>query len=338
MKLGRETYQPVCEEALSLYPFTCHPRSIRPLEAGLESHDSSVRAELWKVETVTGPMLLRRWPVEHPTTEHLEFVHAVLWHAANEGFDRIAAPVITNDGRGFVFVKDHLWQLEPWMYGSPDYAVAQSEDKLAGALMALAEFHNAVSSFPIAQSPLAISSDIQERLRRLRRMVACDFERIVGETLAKSLPAPVEDAAHRILRAAPPLFGNLMTLLTRGSRLVGPVQPCLRGVRAKHVFYEEDYVTGLVDFVSLGVDSPALDVAALLSEMAGQDPHLWNLGLNAYQLYRELSDDERYLIVAFDRTRSLTYGLSQIQQSDPNRETLELTADCLEAIVDSLSI
>jgi Ser/Thr protein kinase RdoA (MazF antagonist) len=336
MKLGRETYHPVCEEALSLYPFTCHPRSIRPLETPYESDGSGIRAELWRVETVTGPMLLKRWPAEQPTAEHLEFVHAVLWHAANEGFDRLATPVIASDGRGFVFVKDHLWQLEPWMYGQPDFADAPSEDKLAGALMALAEFHNSVAGFPIAQSPLAISSEAQERLAQLRRIIASDFEKIVEETLSRSMPAPIKEASHRILRAAPPLFGNLMTLLTRSARLVGPVQPCLRSVRAQHIFYEEDYVTGLVDFVSLGVDSPALDVARLLGEMAGDDPQLWNLGLNAYQLYRDLSDAERYLIVAFDRVRVLSLSLRRLQHPHLEAKTLEVTADRLEAIADSL--
>jgi hypothetical protein len=38
-------------------------------------------AQLWRLETVAGPLCLRRWPAEHPSAQRLTLIHNVLRHA-----------------------------------------------------------------------------------------------------------------------------------------------------------------------------------------------------------------------------------------------------------------
>jgi hypothetical protein len=42
-------------------------------------------------------------------------------------------------------------------------------------------------------------------------------------------------------------------------------------------------VTGIVDFGAMDVDSPAIDLARLLGDFAGENDELWTSGFRAYQ-------------------------------------------------------
>src|SRR5439155_405629 len=99
--------------------------------------------------TAAGTLVLRCWPADGPSAERLTWIHAVLAHVAQAGFDRIAPPIPTALGETFVRHAGHLWELAPWLAGRADYATNPSDQRLSAATQALAEFHRAAALFVI---------------------------------------------------------------------------------------------------------------------------------------------------------------------------------------------
>jgi homoserine kinase type II len=109
------------------------------------------------------------------------------------------------------------------------------------------------------------------------------------------LAAPVEPAAR------PGLAPGLNLLLRRAAALVTKhapaavrglepwasvplrVQPCVRDLRGEHVLFAGDRVTGIVDYGAMAEDHPAIDLARLLGDFAGENEPLFAAGLRAYR-------------------------------------------------------
>lgn len=109
-------------------------------------------ALFWKVRGAKGEFCLRRWTPQCPTLEQLQFIHAVLWYANQEGFRKTPQPVETLEYLSYVADERYFWQLEPWMRGASDFHHQPSPERIAAAMMALAEFHQSVRHFPLSQS------------------------------------------------------------------------------------------------------------------------------------------------------------------------------------------
>ncbi len=70
---------------------------------------------------------------------------------------------------------------------------------------------------------------------------------------------------------------------------------------------------GIIDFGSMRSENVAADVARLLGSLAGDQADDWRAGLAAYESVRRLSDDERSLVTAFDRSTVLLGGLQWLE-------------------------
>lgn len=109
-------------------------------------------AIFWKVNGAKGEFCLRRWAPLYPTLEQLQFIHAVLWYAHEEGFRKVPQPLETLEYLSYVADKRCFWQLEPWMRGAADFCQRPNPERIASAMIALAEFHQSVRNFPLVQS------------------------------------------------------------------------------------------------------------------------------------------------------------------------------------------
>jgi Ser/Thr protein kinase RdoA (MazF antagonist) len=91
------------------------------------------------------------------------------------------------------------------------------------------------------------------------------------------------------------------------------IQPCIRDIHREHVLFENDTVTGIIDFGSMKPDCVACDIARLLGSMALDDKSLWHEGLEAYENVRPLSQIELSQIEAYDQTAVLLSGINWLQ-------------------------
>ena len=296
------------ERVLRLYPDDCQPRAFEPVAAGLGFSG----AALWRVATGRGSLCLRRWPPGYPTVERLEFIQAVLWHVDQEGFRLIPLPLETRHRHGYVFFAGHLWELTPWLEGTADFHHHPSDERLANALAALAQFHVATSTFPLPETQPAVSPGVGERRRRWAELAAGRLEAIRAASTNGAWPT-LTLAARNLIELADRVGPRVAPLVESVADLQVPLQPCIRDIWSAHVLFEGDRVSGIVDFGAMRVESVAADIARLLGSLAGDDPARWQVGLAAYEQVRKLSEDESRLVLVFDRSTVLLGGLQWLE-------------------------
>lgn len=274
-------------------------------------------ARFWRITTPEGPLVLRRWPIEHPTPERLRFIHAVLNHAAENGVTFLPLPITTRGGRTFVEHGGHLWELTPWLPGVADYERSPSDEKLHAAMTALAQFHSATADFKANQTQAATSlaagaPAITKRLDRLRELANGGIEslsRAIADmtwpefaSLARQFIADLSRAIPSAIAKLEPLAGLSLTQ-----------QPCIRDVWHDHILFSGGRVTGIVDFGGIDIDTPTTDIARLLGSLAGDDAAAWRIGIGAYSEMRSLSQGESQAIPALDIAGTLLAGCNWIR-------------------------
>ncbi len=254
------------------YPTDCQTLRIEPLGSagGLSG------AQFWRI-TAEGvvrkspdpaqprTLILRRWPAEHPSPERLQFIHAVLRHAAARGCDFLPLPVTTRDGQSFVQHAGHLWELAPWLPGTADYDRSPRLEKLRAAMRALAQFHNATADFPLDSIFPPAPSRHLTRLRELSPAQLNHLSRSLTDTTLPDLASLARQFLAALPRAVPLAIAQLEPL----ANIALPLQPCLRDIWHDHVLFTGDQVTGLVDFSAIDIDTPATDIARLLGSLSG---------------------------------------------------------------------
>ncbi len=308
-------------------------------------------ATFWKVRGKNGVFCLHRWPAEYPTLERLQFIHAVQWHARTEGFTQFPMPIETLEGMSYVSEDGYFWQLEPWMRGAADFLQKPSASRLVSAMTALAEFHNAVRSFPVpTETGTAPTSLVHEKqllrwtndrletlgaqIRQQSDAVNAELRKVVfisdlsdSDGLSGihdwrignfvtipcnariSVQERLQSVALRILSIVRNLRTPVLSQLVRVSNQPTRLQPCLHDIHSDHLFFEKDQFQGFIDFGSLGIDTPSVDIARQLNALTGSHPSRWLVGLAAYQSIRPLSAEELTAIQVFRRSLSLTTAI-----------------------------
>jgi Ser/Thr protein kinase RdoA (MazF antagonist) len=296
------------ERILRLYPDDCHPLAIEPLVPA----DSFSGARLWRIQSERGTLCLRRWPRQHPDQQRLEFIQAVLWHVDQEGFHRVPLPLETRHHHGYVWHESHLWELTPWLPGAAAYRRLPTAAKLVAALEALAQFHQAASSFPLPETGPTVSPGLTERRDQMRRLLDGGLGTL-GAAVNSHRGAELGRRAERLLSTFARVAPRILPSLERAAEVRVALQPCIRDVWHAHVLFEGERVSGIVDFGAMRPENVAADVARLLGSLAGDDVSDWQRGLAAYQAVRRLTDNEQTLLAIFDRSSVLLGGLQWLQ-------------------------
>ncbi|MDH3718005.1 MAG: phosphotransferase [Planctomycetota bacterium] len=300
----------IVHQVLAYYPAACRPQRIEALaQAGGFSG-----ARFWRLETALGPLCLRQWPPDYPDPDQLTFIHQVLKHVRRRGFPLVPVPLATCEGSGQTFIHWHgrLWELTPWLSGTADYHDRPSRTKLAAALQVLAQFHLAASDFPAGQTTARPSAGIQSRCEVVELWKSGDMATLVAAIGAGSWPK-LQGVAERIVERFEFASATLSTRLQHASKIAVPQQPCIRDVWDRHVLFEGDVVTGLIDFGAMKTDTVSTDIARLLGSLAADNPDDWQAGLDAYQQLRPLSAAEQQLIGTFDFSIVLLSGLNWLR-------------------------
>jgi Ser/Thr protein kinase RdoA (MazF antagonist) len=312
------TAEPDFRQVLAAYPDDCQPQRTEFLGAA----GGFSGAMFWRLQTPHRLLCLRRWPREHPPTERLEFIQAVLWHVNQEGFRLAPLPLETRTRAGYVRHAEHLWELTPWMPGAANYTTAPSAAKLRAALVALGEFHRAAAAFPLPVSGHVASPGIARRLELLQSLITGEFETI-KQAVKRAAAVQAADnaiadgeitvAAQRLLELFPRAAPEVLAMLRQASRIKAPLQPCVCDIWHDHVLFEGEQVSGLIDFGAMRAETVAADVARLLGSLVGDDPAGWKAGLAAYESVRPLSEAEAVLVSALDQSGVLLGGMNWLR-------------------------
>jgi Ser/Thr protein kinase RdoA (MazF antagonist) len=266
----------------------------------LGNHGGFSGARLWRARGRDGPLCLRAWPGSM-TVPRLDTIHHLMTIATAAGLAFVPRLERTPTGQTWVEHAGRLWEVAEWMPGRADFHQSPSPARLAAACTALAQLHAAWAEHPLPQLPCPA---VRRRLNCLadwtalvrdgwRPLDLCDF----GDPVR-----PFAERAWALLQRHGP---NVVGLLAPWQARPVSVQPCLCDLWHDHVLFEGDAVSALLDYGSIKADHVAVDLARLLGSLAGDDAALFKFGLDSYARLNSLSDEERQLVTALDRTGTL---------------------------------
>ena len=239
-------------ETLSHFAIT----AMRPMSGGLSG------AKVWRCNSsLHGSLCLRKWSATHPTPARLQFIHAAMENA----HERLAfIPRLHRDwlGASFWTVDDCLWEVTQWMPGEANYLARPTQEKLGSAVDAIADLHATWSEYSHEQS---ISPSVQQRVTMLGDWL---LKRDLVEHVGAQVRGPIEAAACmstvQMLQCRGPLLLNELQLVADEQVRLHPV---LRDVWSDHLLFEDNCVSGVVDFGAVRMDEPATDVARMLGSL-----------------------------------------------------------------------
>ncbi|HJN64650.1 MAG TPA: phosphotransferase [Pirellulales bacterium] len=307
------TVSDILEPVLSKFPSDCTPQHIEPLgNAGGFSG-----ACFWRLSSLRGPLCLRRWPVPHPTTGRLALIHSMLQHADSRGFQKVPVPIRPHPENEATFIHHagHLWEISPWLPGKANYAECPSHERLRSSMQALARFHVASADFPETAGRLNPAPAILERLQMFTAWETQDRDRLVSaidrqDTLAAT---GLSRIGKQIINAFDCHRTLVFEALSQASDRVVPIQPCIRDIWHEHVLFQQDEISGIVDFGAARPDTVATDISRLLGSLAADKTVEWNIGLEAYTKVRSLTKNELHLLGPLDRSTALLSGLNWLR-------------------------
>jgi homoserine kinase type II len=261
----------------------------------LGNHGGFSGARLWRVEAGGAAFCLRAWPLDDPTPERLSWLHEQMAVARAAGLAFVPA-VLPAGAATFVAHAGRLWELTDWLPGRADFHQYSHPARLRDACAALARLHHAwAGCFPDRGTCPALA-------RRLDR--AADWLALASSGWRPRPEAgdPVRPSAEAAVRLLSAWAGRVAPLLAPWAPRQFALHPCLCDVWHDHVLFDGNTVTGVIDYGSLKVDHPAVDLARLLGSLVGDDAAAWADGFDAYAAVRPLSADEQALARALDRT------------------------------------
>lgn len=178
----------------------------------------------------------------------------------------------TSTGDTHVAQGDRVWDVTRWLSGSPRQRPNVAEVEAACA--AVAELHAAWP--PISHGPCP---GIRRRLDVLSEWLSQPITAEPRLQIPPSLLPLLNRSTTAVQRHAP----TALQLLVPLADAEFPLAPCVRDLRGDHVLFTGNTVTGIVDYGALGIDTPAVDLARLLGDMAGDDDERFAAGLQAYR-------------------------------------------------------
>jgi Ser/Thr protein kinase RdoA (MazF antagonist) len=299
---------------LGAYPADCGPRRA----AEQASIDGFSGSRIWRLHTERGMLCLRRWPREYSDLIHLRWVHGILAGVFQAGFYLLPIPIKIATGETFVRHDGYLWQLEPWLPGEADHELPPfqpaSATRVEAALTALGQFHHAVAIDSANRLPDGPAPGLLKRLAELKALQSGGLDRLTADiSVNRHVWPELAERAPPLLKAFRLAAPHIAEALQKAKPWNVPIRPCIRDIHRQHVLFEANRVTGIVDFGAMQPDHVASDIARLLGSLAGDEPALWQIGLEAYQRCQGLAESEQLLVQIYNESGMLLSGIHWLQ-------------------------
>jgi len=338
---------------LEYYSDTCRPIKVLELDNFAGWKGATLRPATrvrvnYRVAAEEGSVFcLRRWSEGLSLRQHLEFMQAVLWasgmeaallqSASCEGMHWLPLPFETNEGKGYVEFDGFIWELLPWFAGCK---LPFDEPILPGQLFSLveslAEFHRAVESFPLPAPAKGVSPRVMQCNRQWRHWVREKFSKL-DTALSNSILLHVEplpahigfresetdairdemiELAKKLIRSAIDRAGRLISVLARASRIAVSFTPVLQSLYRRHLIFSNAHhqLAGLVDCSDMGIDTPAVDMAMVLTHLAPWESAESIQAMARYRKIRDIPDNEYYTMIALYHAETVLYPLDKLAQ------------------------
>ena len=217
--------------------------------------------------------VLKAWQHDYPA-ERLETIHRWMTYARRNGDLSFVPEVVPSEsGRSVVEAAGRVWDVTAWLPGIADFSAEPNDAKLMASCQAIAKLHRA---WVPRQVPLAPCPGVERRILLLR-----GFDPNV--TILKIDDPKLRDLLTSALPTLRRLVPLALAVLEPWRVKLGPLQPCLCDVWHDHVLFTGNQVSGVIDYGSMKLDHPAVDLARWLGDTVGDYRERIELGLTAYR-------------------------------------------------------
>lgn len=264
----------------------------------LMNQDGFSGAVIWRVDAAGGRFCLKAWPPGEASPERLARIHDWMLQARGSGLDFVPAVYATSRERlTCVECGARIWELTEWMLGTTRSSASRSE--IECSCTALARLHRLWAALGVAHASCPAIAARLERADACMKLVAGRWR-----VLSESISAGDELDQHAV--RGWDLVCRHIDHVVHGLRPWLAVQlnlhPCIGDLRAEHVLFNGDRLSGIVDFGAARMDHGAVDLARLLGSLAGDVSSLRKAGLEAYRAVRSLSLQEEALVHILDHS------------------------------------
>jgi len=182
-------------------------------------------------------------------------------------------------------------------------------------MQTLARFHLAVADFPETVGKMGAAPAILERLQMFAAWENQDRDRLASaiDRQDSIVATGLSQIGKQIIEAFDCHRVSVFRALSQSSKQFVSIQPCIRDIWHQHILFQQDEISGIVDFGAARPDTVSADVSRLLGSLAGDKSVEWSIGLEAYTKVRSLTKNERHLIGPLDRSAVLLSGLNWLR-------------------------
>jgi Ser/Thr protein kinase RdoA (MazF antagonist) len=272
-----------------------YPEALGAECASLRNAGGFSGARIWRCRAGNHLYCLRAWPPGSITPEQIHFLHSLMSRASQEGLAFVPAVHRSQSGQTWVNHAGRLWELVSWMPGLADFHTRPSPERLAEAARALAQIHAVWGRDKLTRAPVPA---VGRRLASTR-----DWQQLVqgGWQPRPDRDDPLSPWVERAWRLLGVWAGRVPPMLEPWQARQFPLAPCLCDVWHDHLLFEEERLTGLIDYGAVKVDHPSVDLGRMLGSLVGDDREAWASALGAYRGIRSLSEEEAALAYTLDR-------------------------------------
>jgi Ser/Thr protein kinase RdoA (MazF antagonist) len=246
-------------------------------------------ARLCRLQTPTEPLCLRG-SAPGESVQHVAWRHRLMAQARAAGLRYVPAVLHTIDHATFVEADGRCWELMEWLPGLADFRTNPVLGRLKAAARALALLHDA---WRPTHQVRTVCPAVLRRLELARDWCHRGFPKLLAPL------RPLLEGAWTMLRLWLP---HVARWLEPWQTRPCVVQPCLRDVWHDHLLFQEEQLTGLVDYAAMAQDGVSADLARMLGSLVEDDDERWQIALAAYRQVRTLSAEEEALARVLDRT------------------------------------
>ncbi len=237
-------------QALQAFGYSRFAVELSPVAGGFSG--SNVFRVKQKNEAIATELALKQYPIGQPVHTTLATIHTWMDHARTNGITTIPAVKRTTTQQSVHLLDGHAWELLSWMPGQ--LVSDPSEIQIQQATLQLHQLHQTWRRLhPPGKAPCPAVLLQYQRLTEWRSEE--------WEQLRRQKNPIVTQAALLLQGLVPHAIHILQPWLNRKVLL----QPCVADIWADHLLFEQNKLTGLIDFGGARLDHPAQDLARLLS-------------------------------------------------------------------------
>lgn len=319
---------------------------------------------VFKAEDSSGAVFaLRRTPAADtmPVERYCELV-ALLRDVRSSGYELIPVPlrhqqsslgimetadtaVFTNvdHSQTRIRTREFVWQLEPWMPGSPSHGPPTSR-QLKSTLEALALFHKTAAESAKARVNRQMLRVAREHSPGISRRIEIVSELSNGllarfTKAAANEPHPEFRSCSKRLCAALEFWLPWLTKqLTEVVNATYQLQPVIRDLWKPHVLFTEERVTGIIDLNAMATDHVGLDATRLFRSWFGADVERIREAINLFCACRSLDVSERRLLTAYDASTVLLSPVTWLRRRFTNVSSAGVAQEVVQRLAELTSL